>query len=58
MTVKLNEKFLKSFVSDEEIKAEAGALAAAHEKIVNRSGEGSDFLGWYTLPNDYDKEEL
>ena len=58
MTVKLNDKFLKSFVSDEEIKAEAGALAAAHEKIVNRSGEGSDFLGWYTLPNDYDKEEF
>lgn len=58
MTVKLNDKFLKSFVSEEEIKAEAGALAAAHEKIVNRSGEGSDFLGWYTLPNDYDKEEF
>lgn len=58
MSVKLNEKFSKSFVTEEEIKAQAGALAAAHEKIVNKSGAGSDFLGWYTLPFDYDKEEF
>ena len=58
MTVKLNDKFLKRFVSDDEIKAEAGALAAAHEKITKRTGAGSDFLGWYTLPFDYDKEEF
>lgn len=58
MTVKLNDKFLKSFVTDEEIKNEGATLAAAHEKLVNRSGAGNDFLGWYTLPNDYDKEEF
>ena len=58
MSVKLNEKFSKSFVTEEEIKAQAGALAAAHEKIVNKYGAGSDFLGWYTLPFDYDKEEF
>lgn len=45
MTVKLNDKFLKSFVTDEEIKNEGATLAAAHEKLVNRSGAGNDFFG-------------
>ena len=26
--------------------------------INNKTGEGSDFLGWTTWPNDYDKEEV
>lgn len=58
MSVKLNDKFLKAFVSDEEISSYASALADAHEKIVNKTGEGSDFLGWQTLPFDYDKDEF
>lgn len=32
MTVKLNDKFLKSFVSDEEIKAEAAHLPPPMKK--------------------------
>ena len=58
MSVKLNDKFLKAFVSDEEISSYASALSDAHEKIVNKTGEGSDFLGWQTLPFDYDKDEF
>lgn len=30
----------------------------AHQKLQNKSGEGNDFLGWTTLPTDYDKEEF
>ncbi len=58
MTVKINDKFLKSFVTDSEIASYSERLADAHGKIVNKSGEGNDFLGWYTLPFDYDKEEF
>ena len=29
----------------------------AYQTLVNKTGEGNDFLGWVTLPNDYDKEE-
>ena len=58
MTVKLNDKFLKNFVSEQEINAYAQKLEDAHGKIVNKTGEGNDFLGWYTLPFDYDKEEF
>ena len=58
MAIKCNDKFVKNFVTDAEIKAMIPALEAAHGKIVNKTGEGNDFLGWQTLPVDYDKEEF
>jgi len=58
MSIKCNDKFVKSFVEEKEISALLPALKEAHEKIVNKTGAGSDFLGWYTLPDDYDKEEF
>ena len=58
MSVKLVDKFLKDFVSEEEISSYALAAEDAHHKIVNKTGAGNDFLGWYTLPFDYDKEEF
>ena len=30
----------------------------ANEVLVNKEGAGNDFLGWTTLPCDYDKEEF
>lgn len=30
----------------------------AYDKIVNKSGEGNDFLGWFDLPISYDKDEF
>jgi len=58
MSIKCNDKFVKGFVSEEEVKALIPALEAAHDKIVNKTGEGNDFLGWHSLPVDYDKEEF
>ena len=58
MSIKCNDKFLKGFVTDKEIKELLPKLCDAHNKVVNKTGEGSDFLGWYTLPEDYDKEEF
>ena len=46
------------FVTEDEIKAMQDAVAAAHETLINGTGEGNDFLGWLTLPFDYDKEEF
>jgi len=43
MSVRLNDKFLKGFVTDEEIGSYKAALSEAHDKIVNKTGEGSDF---------------
>ena len=58
MALKLNDKYVKNFISAEELGAMAPAVEDAHEKIVNKSGEGSDFLGWVDLPVNYDKEEF
>lgn len=46
------------FVNQEEIDNLAGQVADAHEKLLNGTGAGSDFLGWVDLPIQYDKEEF
>ena len=56
--VKLNEKFLQGFITDDEIEAMRSAASEAHTKLVNGTGEGNDFLGWVRLPENYDKEEF
>ena len=58
MSVKVSDKYLKGFVTSEEVNAIIPELEKAHEKIINKSGAGNDFLGWYSLPFDYDKEEF
>lgn len=46
------------FFSADELKAIAPQVSAAHKTICDKSGAGSDFLGWVDLPVDYDKEEF
>ena len=58
MALKLNDKYVKNFINDDELNAMAPAVADAHQKIQDKSGEGSDFLGWVDLPVNYDKEEF
>ncbi len=58
MALKLNDKYVKNYITDDELNAMAPAVADAHQKIVDKSGEGSDFLGWVDLPVNYDKEEF
>lgn len=48
----------KKFVSPDEISKIKTLAEAAKAQLVNRSGEGSDFLGWIDLPINYDKEEF
>lgn len=60
MAVKLNCKYLASFVSDDEIAAVASEVKNAYEKLYSQkdTAPGNDFQGWLTLPEDYDKEEF
>lgn len=58
MAIKLNDRYLSSFVAEHELTAIAPAVKAAHDQLVNRNGLGNDFLGWIDLPVDYDKEEF
>ena len=58
MTLGLNDKYIKQFVTDETMASLQTEIADAHAKLLAGNGEGSDFLGWVTLPDDYDKEEF
>ena len=46
------------FITTEEISAMAPITEAAAKTLCEGTGAGNDFLGWITLPRDYDKEEF
>ena len=58
MTLNLNDKFLRDFVSAEELANMQPMVNTAHQMLVDRSGAGSDFLGWVDLPVNYDRNEF
>ncbi|WP_018756401.1 glucose-6-phosphate isomerase [Paenibacillus terrigena] len=47
-----------AFVGQHEVDYFAEPIRLAHEQLHNKSGVGSDFLGWIDLPFNYDKEEF
>lgn len=57
MALTFSGKYANGFVSEHELKAIESQVLAAHKTVHEKSGLGSDFLGWLDLPNDYDKEE-
>ena len=58
MPLKLEDRYLKGFVNDHEYQEIQRQVSAAHQLLQSGEGAGSDFLGWTTLPEDYDKEEF
>jgi len=46
------------FLSKEELDNLAPQISAAHKALHEKTGAGSDFLGWVDLPVNYDKEEF
>lgn len=51
-------KHAAPFLSERELQALVPEVELAHERLHNRTGLGSDFLGWIDLPKDYDREEF
>ena len=58
MAITLNEKFLGGFIGAHELESLSTQTGDAFATVCNRSGAGSDFLGWVDLPVNYDKEEF
>ena len=58
MRIKIVEKYLNNAVTEADINSLMPLLETAHEKIMNKSGEGSDFLGWRDQPIAPDVDEL
>lgn len=56
--LKLVNKYANKFISEDEINAMAPRAVEAIRTLHAKNGEGNDFLGWTTLPTDYDKEEF
>ena len=56
--LKLINKYAEKFVSNADIEAMSGRAVEAMRTLHSKSGAGNDFLGWVTLPTDYDKEEF
>lgn len=56
--LKLINKYAEKFVSDKDIADITSKAVAAMQTLHAKSGAGNDFLGWTTLPTDYDKEEF
>ena len=58
MAFKFTDKYLKTFITDADLKNISAEVDEAVNILETRSGEGNDFLGWVDLPVDYDKEEF
>jgi len=58
MSLKLNTKYLADFMNEDELAGIRHQVEASAKMLHEKSGLGSDFLGWLTLPTDYDKEEF
>ena len=60
MSLKLNSKYLGSFVSEEALLAIEPEVKKAHSLLNENKADaaGNDFHGWLSLPLDYDKDEF
>lgn len=58
MALKLNDKYTKNFLADNDLAGIAAQVSAAHNMLHNADGLGNDFLGWLSLPFSYDKDEF
>lgn len=51
-SVRLNEEYLRQFVSAEELAEVKEEVLKAKETLVSGTGAGNDFLGWVDLPKE------
>lgn len=60
MSNKLTFDYSKAlgFIGQHEVDYLAEPVRLAHEQLHNKTGAGSDFLGWIDLPTQYDQEEF
>ena len=56
--INLNLSNLGDFLTNEELEKMIEEAKVAQKKVYDKSGDGSDFLGWVDYPFSYDKDEL
>ena len=58
MALNFESKYSEIIVTKADIDAMAPKAVEAMNTLMNKTGEGNDFLGWIDLPTNYDKEEF
>lgn len=58
MSIKLNDKYVSSFIRAHEYEYIQPQVTMADTMLRTKTGPGKDFLGWINLPENYDKEEF
>jgi glucose-6-phosphate isomerase len=58
MTISVDYSKVKGFIGEHEVSKLQSEVNKAHDMLHNKTGEGSDFLGWVELPKNYDKDEF
>ena len=58
MALSVINTYAKEFIKDGAVEALIPKAKAALDTVKAKNGAGNDFLGWTTLPLDYDKEEF
>lgn len=53
--ITIDSAFLKSFISNSDLDNLSMVASASMKKLLNKSGAGSDFLGWVDLPSSISK---
>lgn len=56
--IKLNYSKASEFINDDEIKNMKTAVLSAQNTLNEKNGAGCDYLGWTTLPVNYDINEF
>ena len=56
--IKLNYSKASGFINDDEIKNMKTAVLSAQSTLDEKNGAGCDYLGWTTLPVNYDINEF
>ncbi|WP_338984665.1 glucose-6-phosphate isomerase [Spiroplasma endosymbiont of Diplazon laetatorius] len=54
----IKTSFKNSQIENEISKFSEAKIKEVHDMIENKTGEGSDFLGWVNWPVEFDKDEL
>lgn len=57
MALTLDKTYLTPFLAEKEIDGIWHQAETAHKMLHDKSGPGNDFLGWLSLPDDYDRTE-
>ncbi|WP_057914760.1 glucose-6-phosphate isomerase [Peribacillus muralis] len=58
MTISFNYSNAQPFMQQSEVDNLSKFVQAAHFMLHEKTGPGSDFLGWVDLPNNYNKKEF